>query len=33
LAALETRVMVLTWMVGFNLVMTATILWRVFTPP
>jgi hypothetical protein len=33
LASLETKVTVLTWMVGFNLAMTAAVLWKVFTPP
>lgn len=28
---IEARLAVLTWMVGFNLVMTAGTLWRVFT--
>ena len=30
LAGIETRLAVLTWMIGFNLVMTLAILWRVF---
>lgn len=31
LSGIETRLAVLTWMVGFNLVMTAGTLWHVFT--
>lgn len=31
LSGIETRLAVLTWMVSFNLVMTAATLWRVFT--
>jgi hypothetical protein len=31
LAAIDTRLTLLTWMVGFNLVTTMTILWRIFT--
>lgn len=31
LSGIEARLAVLTWMVGFNLVMTAGTLWRVFT--
>lgn len=30
LASIDTRLAVLTWMVGFNLVGTLTILWRLF---
>jgi hypothetical protein len=29
--AIERRLDVLTWMVGFNLVMTVAMLWRVFS--
>jgi hypothetical protein len=29
-AGIETKLAVLVWMVGFNLAMTATVLWRVF---
>jgi hypothetical protein len=28
LDAIESRLAVLTWMVGFNLIMTAGVLWR-----
>jgi hypothetical protein len=31
LAKLESKLDLLTWMVGFNLVMTVGVLWRVFT--
>ena len=31
LAGLETRVAVMTWMLGTNLALTLAILWRVFT--
>jgi len=31
LAALDGRVQLLTWMVGFNLAFTLAILWRVFS--
>ncbi len=30
-AAIERRLDVLTWMVGFNLAMTVAILWKVFS--
>jgi len=30
LVALDGRVSLLTWMVGFNLAMTLAVLWRVF---
>jgi hypothetical protein len=30
LAGIETKLAVLVWMVGFNLAMTATMLWHVF---
>jgi hypothetical protein len=30
LVALGGKVELLTWMVGFNLAMTATVLWKVF---
>jgi hypothetical protein len=30
LTALEGKVNLLTWMIGFNLIMTVTVLWRVF---
>ena len=30
LVTLDGRVSLLAWMVGFNLAMTATVLWRVF---
>lgn len=30
LVALDGKVNLLTWMVGFNLAMTATVLWHVF---
>jgi len=29
LGSIESRLSVLTWMVGFNLVMTAGVLWRL----
>jgi hypothetical protein len=29
LAAMDTRLTLLTWMVGFNLVLTAGVLWRL----
>jgi hypothetical protein len=31
LAGIETKLAVLVWMVGFNLAMTATVLWKVFS--
>ena len=31
LANIEVRLSVLTWMVGFNLVMTAGVLWRLLS--
>jgi hypothetical protein len=31
LTAVEGKVSLLTWMIGFNLVMTVALLWRVFT--
>jgi hypothetical protein len=33
LAGVEARLLVLTWMVGFNLAMTAAIVARLFTLP
>ena len=30
LASIDTRLTLLTWMVGFNLVITVAVLWRVF---
>lgn len=30
LAAIDTRLTLLSWMVGFNLLMTTGVLWRVF---
>lgn len=29
--SIETRLVVLTWMLAFNLAMTVAVLWRVFT--
>ena len=31
LSGIEGRLSVLTWMVGFNLIMTAGILWRLLS--
>jgi hypothetical protein len=31
-ASIETRLAVLTWMAGFNLLLTLAIFWRVFIP-
>jgi hypothetical protein len=33
MAGIETKLATLTWMIGFNLIMTVAILWRVFTLP
>jgi len=31
LASIDTRLAVLTWMVGFNLLLTVATLWKVFS--
>jgi hypothetical protein len=33
LGGIESRLAVLTWMLGFNLVMTAGVLWRLLAHP